>query len=106
MEDRLILVVRLWIREDNVEAYRAYEKQAAIIMQKHGGRLEQVFRSESIFSGESKDEEPDEIHVVSFVDKEAFKSYQQDPGLIALREERGKAIQKTQVWAGKEVTPY
>ena len=69
-------------------AFTQFEQRALNIMASHGGELLSAFRS-----GPGQ-----ETHCLRFPDKQAFKNYQQDPGLAALAELRSAAIEATCVY--------
>ncbi|BCM91576.1 hypothetical protein IAD21_03451 [Abditibacteriota bacterium] len=96
----LHLIVRLWLHpEANVAEFEEFERAVAQILQNHGGRIERAFRTEEPTNGN----EPFEIHLVSFPDDEAFKSYRSDELTLALAPQRERLIARTEIWRGIEV---
>ncbi len=90
---RLCLVVSLWLRGD-VDEFEEFERAAARIMARHGGRMESVVRC-------PEGDGPFEVHVVSFPDEAAFQSYRDDPRLQDLQPLRERAISRTEVRRGE-----
>ena len=101
MNNQLTLLVQLWLKEDNVAGFEAFERKAATIMAKHGGTIERVIR---LAGGDPT--VPFEVHVVSFPDEQAFAAYRADPAALALAQERAAVIEKTVVWSGVAVASY
>jgi len=60
------LVVSLWLKGDDVAGFEAFERAAAGIMAKHGGRIENVVRRSEPGEG------PFEVHVVTFPSEAAL----------------------------------
>ena len=89
MPDKLILLVSLWLKDENISGFEAFERQAAAIMAKHGGKIERVVR---LNGGDP--------------DAQAFATYRADPASAALAEMRQQVIARTLVWTGKEIDSY
>ncbi len=101
-ESRANLVVSLWLKTDDVAAFEQFERAAALVMAKHGGRIDRVVRG-------SDAEAPDcpfEVHVVSFPDWDAFEAYRGDPQLKDLLPLRERLIARTEIWRGEERAVY
>ena len=98
MNDRLVLVVSLWVKEENISAYEKFERRAEALMNNHGGRIERVVRLER------SADEPFEIHIVTFPDEQAFAAYRTDPETIALAPERERVIARTMLLRGHDVS--
>lgn len=101
-EGRYIRVVSLWIRHGQEAAFEAYERDAAPLMARHGGRIESAVRVEPGGAGDP----PFEVHVVSFPDLAAADSYAADPETLKLRSRRAEIIARTEVLAGRTAGPY
>ena len=95
------LVVSLWLKTDDVAAFESFERAAAQVMAKHGGRIEHVIR---LAAGERGDG-PFEVHVVSFPDWTAFDAYRADPAFKALLVRRERLIARTEIWRGEPREP-
>lgn len=101
MTNRYIRLVSLWIHPGQEAAFDAFEREAAQIMARHGGRIERALRT----SGQGA-EAPYEVHLVSFPDVAASDSYAGDPDTLALRASREKIIVRTEVVEVEDVGPY
>jgi uncharacterized protein (DUF1330 family) len=88
-DPRLTLIVNLWLKEPDIPAFEAFERQAAAVMARHGGRVESVVRC----SGAAG--EPFEVHVVTFPDAAALAAYREDPRMADLRPLRERVIART-----------
>lgn len=86
-------MVSLWLKGD-VREFEEFERAAARIMAKHGGRIESVVRLPE--SGG-----PFEVHVVTFPDEPAFEAYRDDPRFRDLQALRERAISRTEVRRGE-----
>ncbi len=97
---RYIRIVSLWIHPGQEAAFEAFERDAARIMARHGGRIDSAVR----LSG--KRDLPFEVHVVSFPDPAAADSYATDPETTSLKARRAAIIARTELLEGREVGPY
>jgi uncharacterized protein (DUF1330 family) len=98
----MILLATLTVHPDRVEAFRAFERKAARIMARHGGKIERVI---------ALDPDPEDIfyretHLVSFPDEAALAAYRNDPEFLALASEREACILATAIRRGKEAVGY
>jgi hypothetical protein len=105
MTGRYVRVVTLWLRPDQEAAFGAFEREAARIMARYGGRIEQAVRLAQP-DGARAGEAPFELHIVSFPDQAAFEAYGADSEAIALRARRDTIIARTVVAAGRPADPY
>ena len=101
--NRFIRIVSLWIHPGQGAAFEAFERDAARIMARHGGRIDQAVR---VTASEGDHSQPYEIHVVSFPDKAAADSYAADPQTVELRRRRDLIIARTEVVTGVLASPY
>jgi uncharacterized protein (DUF1330 family) len=106
MERRYMLVVSLWIHPGQEAAFEAYEREAARIMARHGGRIDSAVRISPDASTGSDARPPHEVHIVSFPDQDAADSYASDPESVAMRVKRPSIIARTERLAGKLAGPY
>jgi len=106
MTDRYIRIVTLWIHKGQEAAFEAFEREAARIMAKHKGRIDQAVRMIPPEDAGPMDATPYEIHIVSFPDKAAADAYTHDPETQALREKRARIISRTVLMEGREAGPY
>lgn len=100
MSESYVRVVSLWIHPGQETAFEAFEREAAQLMTRNGGRIEQAVRTGG--AGDS----PFEIHIVSFPDRAAAESYASDPETAKLRARRAQIIARTEVVEGYFVGPY
>lgn len=103
MTNPIYLVVSLWIREDNIAAFEAYEQKAQGIMQKYGGSIEKIIR---LVSHAEQTDQPFEVHLVRFPNSQMFNAYRLDAEYKALSLEREAVITKTAVLTGYEILPH
>jgi uncharacterized protein (DUF1330 family) len=96
------LVVSLWLETDDVAAFESFERAAARVMAKHGGRIDHVIRRADAERGGG----PFEVHVVSFPDWTAFDAYRADPELKALLPQRERLVSRTEIWRGESRETY
>ena len=99
-----VRVVSLWIHPGQEGAFDAFERDAARIIARHGGRIDSAVRLTP--SRAAQDATPYELHIVSFPDEAAADSYANDPETLVLREKRGRIISRTEVMTGQPVGPY
>lgn len=93
-DSRLTLVVLLFVEPDRVGEFEEFERQAATIMARHGGRIER--RIEVRTDGDP--DRPYEVHIVSFPDEHALDRYRADPEIRSLEALRERAIRRTEIW--------
>jgi hypothetical protein len=98
----MILIATLTVRRAAAEEFRRFEREAARIMERHGGAIERVIALRH--AGDS--ELYRELHVVRFPSDEAFAAYRQDPELVGLGVLRDFAIAKTEILFGDEAPGY
>ena len=101
MNERHILIVSLWLRNNDVAAFEAFERQAAQAMAKFDGRVERAIRI-----SDAEADSPFEIHIVSFPSEEAFRMYRQSSESRNLAQARDSVILKTEILAGSEAEVY
>jgi hypothetical protein len=99
-EARITLVVSIWLKGDDVPGFEEFERQAAMLMAGHGGRVENVVRCGGANGA------PFEVHVVSFPDTAAMQAYRADPRLAKLLPLRERVIARTEIWVGEQRSPY
>lgn len=85
--------------------FEQFESRAAAVMERHGGRIDRRIAVGSV-GGVADPARPDEVHLVTFPDRESFARYRTDPEMNALAELRARAIRKTVVWEGTEVPAF
>lgn len=97
----ITIVALLTIRD--AEAFDQFERQAAAIMENHGGRIDSAFRPKAT-NGQTRS--VDEVHVLKFPDHEAFASYAGDEKLLALAALREKAVSQSTVYVSAVEVDY
>lgn len=102
-ERKLILVVSLWLKGENVSDFEDYERRAARLLARHGSKIERAVRIKK--QSESGDE-PFEIHIVSFPNEEKFADYLADSETRKLAETRDRIIARTEIISGCDVKNY
>lgn len=95
---RYVIIVEIWLRPGQAEAFEAFERDAARLMARQGGRIDHAVRL--------RDADPFELHIVSFPDEAAYSAYQGDPETLALRPRRDEIIEKWVGRAGVTAGPY
>ena len=103
MSDKPVLIVSLWLRDDDVAAFEAFESKIAQIQAKHGGRIDRAIRLNNPDGDPSL---PFEVHVVSFENAEGLAAYRADPQFQELRGVRERIVSKTVVLQGRDTGPY
>ncbi len=101
MDEQMVLVVSLWLRDGDVAGFEAFERQAARLMARHGGRIERAIRR-----GAGSPDDPFEIHIVTFPTPAAFAAYRADPDTSMLAPLRETLIARTTIVAGHDVQGY
>ena len=101
-ESRVNLVVSLWLKAEDVAGFESFERAAAHVMARHGGRIDRVIRRADSERGDG----PFEVHVVSFPDWTSFEAYRADPAFKALRARRESIIARTDIWRGEPREGY
>ena len=99
---RVNLVVSLWLKTDDVAAFESFEREAARVIAKHGGRIDQVVRR----ADSERADGPFEVHVVSFPSWSAFDAYRGDSAFKALLPQRERLIARTEIWRGEPREAY
>lgn len=98
----MILVASLTVKPGAGEIFRDYERKAAAIMARHGGRIERTV---------TLDPSPEdaffrEIHVVRFPGPAALENYRNDPDFKALAPLRESCIASTEIRYGEDGPEY
>ena len=102
MSDPFILVVSLWISPGREEDFESFESSAFSIITRHGGSLA---RRLALRDGMGS-QVPNEMHVVTFPDREAYEAYRADPELVSLASLRARAVLRTVIWEGVDLPPF
>ncbi len=98
----MTLVVILTVRCGALEAFRAFETQAAALMARHGGDIERAV----VIPAAPGAETLQEVHIVTFPSAEACAAYRQDPELQRHAPLRAVSVVKTEILVGDEGPDY
>jgi antibiotic biosynthesis monooxygenase (ABM) superfamily enzyme len=101
-QPRYVRVVSFWIHPGQEAAFEAFERGAARIMERHGGRIDSAVR---VAPGREADA-PFEVHIVSFPNRTMAESYAADPETAGLMARRPEIFARTDVIEGTEAGPY
>lgn len=102
MSTRHTLIASIWLKNGDVERYEAFERAAARVMSKHGGRIERALR----IGRSNVPDAPFEVHLTSFPDAAAYAAYQIDPETRELAALRAAVIARMVIHSGSELPPY
>ena len=97
----MTLVVTLAVRLDALDAFRAFERGAAALMARHGGRIERTVTGAADDTGVLT-----EVHIVTFPHAEALAAYRADPGLRDIAHLREAAVVRTDILVGEDGPDY
>ena len=100
---KLYLVVSIWINDERLGEFEAYEQQAAKLLEKHGGRIERAVRVENSVNAENA---PFEIHFVSFPNEQKFADYRADSKTRQTADLRERIIVRTEIFSGFDANFY
>jgi hypothetical protein len=95
-------VAILTVRREALDRFRAFERHAAAVMARHGGRIERTV----VVSAEGSPDLVKEVHIVTFPDEQAFAAYRQDPGRGELAHLRDESVVHTEVLVGEDGPDY
>ena len=101
-ESLLVIAILTPRRDGATSTFREYETRAALIMARHGGRIERTVVEEPGEPGTV----PREVHLIRFPDRNAFDRYRADPDLAALAAMRLASIAHTELLFGREGPDY
>lgn len=98
----MTLVAILRVRMAMAETFRDFERRAAAIMARHGGRIERAVT----VPGADGEELFREVHILTFPDGPAFDAYREDPELVALAHLRAASVIATEILIGVDGPDY
>ena len=99
---QVMLVATIEVRVAATDAFHAFERQAAAIMESHGGRIERAVT----IPPEPSANTFREVHIVTFPSDDAYIAYRGDPRLAALAPLRQSAVTSTEVLTGNAGPDY
>ncbi len=71
-------------------------------MSRYGGIIERRIGC----ANPAGDEQPLEVHIVTFPNEQSFEQYRSDPELSELAELRNRAIRRTTIWRGQDLALF
>jgi uncharacterized protein (DUF1330 family) len=92
---QLLIVATMTVRRERLDEFREYERAAARIIARHGGKLERAIQ----LVGEPLRE----LHILGFTSATELEAYRTDPELAALRPLRDAAVISTEITQGLEI---
>ena len=98
----MTIVAILTVRRSGLDAFRVFERHAAVVMAAHGGRIERTV----VVAVADAPELVREIHVVTFPGARAFQAYRDDARLGELAHLRESAVVSTEVFVGEDGPDY
>jgi len=103
MSDPILLLVNVWLKNNDVDAFPAFESKVAKIQARHGAKIERAIRLDN------PDQDPTvpfAVHVVRFASREQLAAYRADAAMRELASERGRIIARTTIVEGRDVDLY
>jgi uncharacterized protein (DUF1330 family) len=101
MDTTLYLTVLLFLIPDQEEAFARYENHALSLVTAHGGQVVCRLRPGPEAFISPGNEQPYEVHVLSFPTSEAFQEFMQNPTRVAQAHLREQAIARTVIITGQ-----
>ena len=92
MSEELIVIAYLTIRQGKRPQFDEFERQALLIVRKHGGELLHALKPIAALPPADL---PDEVHILRFPSQKALDDYRADPELRLLAGLRAEAISAT-----------
>ena len=100
---KLLLVVSIWINAERLAEFEAYEWRAAKLLEKHGGRIERAVRLGKQINEKSA---PFEIHFVSFPNKQKSADYPADSEMRQTAISRELVITRAEIFSDYDANFY
>ena len=100
---KLLLVVGIWINDERLAEFEDYERQAAKLLEKHSGRIERAVRVENSVNAENA---PFEIHFVSFPNEQKFANFRADSETRQTANLHDWVIDRTEIFSGFDANFY
>jgi uncharacterized protein (DUF1330 family) len=98
----MTLVAILTVRREALDRFRAFERHAAAVMARHGGRIERTV----VVAPEGSPDLVKEVHIVTFPDERAFATYREDPRRGELAHLRDASVVHAEVLVGEDGPDY
>jgi hypothetical protein len=97
-ENKFVLTLLLYINEGCEEEFLKYEASVLPLLEKHNGSLQYRIRPpKESFIYPPGDEQPYEIHIISFRSEKDFMDYKNDPERLKHMGLAGRSIKKIRV---------
>lgn len=100
----IYVIVRLWIHRGLETEFEAYERKVSRIMARYGGVIERAIRTSRASDGRS--DEPFEIHVLKFPNRDLYDAYRDDAERRSLTSERAGIITNSDIVVGTPGPSY
>ena len=100
----ITIIIYLYATNAGVLALRHFEAKILSTLNDHGWQLEVAFRPSPGLGTLSPP--PDEIHILKFLNQDAFHCFRNDPRHQALKSERAQVIAKTEIIEFSEIQVY
>jgi len=101
-----VYVVLIWVNPGQLETLHEYERQAAPLIERHGGEFKTVMSVSGVGDGSGFDRAPDEVHVLEFPDADAFSRYRADPDSQAIGHLRDASVERAIFLQGNAVALF
>jgi uncharacterized protein (DUF1330 family) len=98
----MTLVAILTVRNEALDAFREYERTAAMVMARHGGAIERAV----VIPSKSGEATFREIHIVTFPDEAAFEAYRRDEEMARIAHLREESVLATEIMIGEDGPDY
>jgi hypothetical protein len=95
-------VALVTVRKSALEAFRAFETHAAMIMSDYGGHIDRTV----VVNPENTPDVVIEIHLISFPDEKAFAAYRRDDRIGQLDHLRKQSVVRTELYVGEDGPEY
>jgi uncharacterized protein (DUF1330 family) len=102
MSTSMTLVAILTVRREAIEKFRAFERHAASVMKKHGGRIERTV----VVIPDGPSDVIKEIHVVTFPNEQAFFAYRNDEQVAQFAHLRDQSVVHAELLVGEDGPSY
>jgi uncharacterized protein (DUF1330 family) len=98
----MTLVVILTVRRRALDSFRAFERRAAAVMARYGGRIERTV----VVDPDASSDVLKEVHVVTFPSAAAMEGYRNDAALAAALPLREASVTATELLVGEDGPDY
>jgi len=99
MTTALTIIAALFIHPGREREFEQFETAAESIMHRYGGSMERRIG----LPANADADQPHEVHIVTFPDRQSYERYRADADLQALADLRAVAIRHTTIWIGNDL---